>query len=373
MSKIYTSKEEKTAEIISDIFERYGFVYTQPGKFEDYNLYIDNKNFLESDNIITFMGIDGKIQALKPDITLSIVKNIQKNSLNSFEKLYYKDEVFRLSKESQEYKVINQIGVELLGKLDSFSNIEFINLAIETLKAIDEDYILDISHNGFISSLLLKLNLKQNTLSKIMDAIYHKSFHDVENILLSEEVCKEYIEKIKQVIFVQGSLSGKLDSIKPLIDNEQMQSAFDELKEISDTVTLLEAGGNVNLDFSAVGDLRYYNGLVVSGYINGVPNKVLAGGRYDKLMEKLGKKNGALGFAVYLSELFKLEKAGEDKFDIIIYYDFGSNVLLKHVKHFTGMGLKVRTENINARGKNFNADKEYTFLNNVLKEVNANA
>ena len=47
----------------------------------------------------------------------------------------------------------------------------------------------------------------------------------------------------------------------------------------------------------------YYNGVVFSGYIKGLPFRVLSGGRYDALLKRFGRQSGALGFAIYLDEL----------------------------------------------------------------------
>ena len=60
------------------------------------------------------------------------------------------------------------------------------------------------------------------------------------------------------------------------------------------------------LDFSLVSDSNYYNGIIFKGYLEGVPDRVLSGGRYDRLMEKMGKRAKAIGFAVYLDELERI-------------------------------------------------------------------
>nr|MBQ6739232.1 ATP phosphoribosyltransferase regulatory subunit [Synergistaceae bacterium] len=61
----------------------------------------------------------------------------------------------------------------------------------------------------------------------------------------------------------------------------------------------------LRIDFAAVSDLNYYNGLVFQGFIEGIPARILAGGQYDKLMRRMGHKSGAVGFAVYLDMLDK--------------------------------------------------------------------
>ena len=62
----------------------------------------------------------------------------------------------------------------------------------------------------------------------------------------------------------------------------------------------------MQLDFSLVSNLNYYNGILFRGFVEGIPDSVLSGGQYDKLMRKMGKESRAIGFAVYLEELARL-------------------------------------------------------------------
>ena len=61
--------------------------------------------------------------------------------------------------------------------------------------------------------------------------------------------------------------------------------------------------------------MSYYNGIVFKGFISGIPTGILSGGQYDNLMQKMGRKSGAIGFAVYMDELEKLS-VSSDKYDI---------------------------------------------------------
>jgi ATP phosphoribosyltransferase regulatory subunit len=81
------------------------------------------------------------------------------------------------------------------------------------------------------------------------------------------------------------------------------------------------------LDLSIVNDVNYYDGICFKGYIDGIPDSVLSGGRYDKLLARLGKAAGAIGFAVYLD---RLERHGADSaeydVDTVLIYDKGTDV-----------------------------------------------
>lgn len=129
--------------------------------------------------------------------------------------------------------------------------------------------------------------------------------------------------------------------------NEEMQEALDELNSILNALSIEGLECNVNIDFSIVNDMNYYNGIVFKGYIKGIPVSVLSGGRYDKLMRKMGKAGGAVGFAVYLDSLERL-KDSEKKYDVdtVILYDNNTDpfAMMKAVKMLTDSGTTVMAE-----------------------------
>ena len=59
------------------LYERSGFRQYHMSRFEEYGLYQKNRSFLPSEQVITFTDLDGRLLALKPDVTLSIAKNAQ--------------------------------------------------------------------------------------------------------------------------------------------------------------------------------------------------------------------------------------------------------------------------------------------------------
>ena len=76
----------------------------------------------------------------------------------------------------------------------------------------------------------------------------------------------------------------------------------------------------LRLDFSAVGDWNYYNGLLLRGYVEGVPEAILSGGRYDRLVRRLGKRFQAIGFAVYLDLLERIQPPPAYDVDTLLLY-----------------------------------------------------
>jgi ATP phosphoribosyltransferase regulatory subunit len=69
--------------------------------------------------------------------------------------------------------------------------------------------------------------------------------------------------------------------------------------------------------------MRYYDGIVFKGFLNGISEAVLSGGAYDPLMKRMNRRSRAIGFALYLDALEELEgtRAPHDIDVLLIYGD----------------------------------------------------
>ena len=89
-----------------------------------------------------------------------------------------------------------------------------------------------------------------------------------------------------------------------------MREAYAQLKGVLEIIAACGDTDRLYLDFSIMNDMSYYNGIIFRGFVNGIADGVLSGGRYDSLLSKMGKRQGALGFAVYLDLLERLGDPG---------------------------------------------------------------
>lgn len=292
-------------------------------KFEEYSLYLENKNFLASEHVIAFNGLDGKLLALKPDVTLSIVKNT-KASEQSGEKLYYSESVYRLDRKSREYREIGQIGLEMLGGVDAVGTCEVCALALESLSLISEKSVLAVSHMGFLDAVFRSLAVSDSASERLLACLGAGSAHELLRVAQELRLEKEKAELLAALVAFDSDDSVKLSAARALAVTDAAREAERELETILSELSLLGYSGRLHLDFSIVSDRGYYNGIIFAGYIDGVPKAVLSGGRYDRLTEKLGKHISALGFAVYLNELsYYLRSTEEYDADYLLLYREG--------------------------------------------------
>lgn len=348
-AEMLLKKEEQVIFSLRALFEQYGYRKFKMSKFEEYDFYADNRSFLNSETILTFTGLDGKLLALKPDVTLSIVKNT-KGSRENAERVYYNENVYRARKGAGEYKEIMQVGLEYIGEVDAYATLEVLLLAQKSLKAISEEYIMDVSHMGFVAGLMEEIGLPYAQQKAILDCISEKNAHGIRAVCKEAGLTEDMTQKLEALASLYGGLEETLAQAKALCCNEKMEQAVQELEDI---LHCLKIGGNdknVNLDFSIVNDMDYYTGIIFQGFINGVPSSILSGGRYDNLLRKLGKDADAIGFAVYLDLLERFDSA-EREYDVdtLLLYEDGADVaaLAKAAQMLTDNGQSVLVQKKN--------------------------
>ncbi len=335
--------EEKAIFKLRSLYGKYGYTQYKMSKFEEYDLYVRNKDFLVSDSIITFTDTNGKLLALKPDVTLSIIKNTKEQE-GCVQKVYYNENVYRVSKGTSSYKEIMQTGLECLGDIDTFNIYEVLMLACESLKSISDECVLDITHLGILSDVINSTGLSSSASKKVLKCIGDKNLHEIKAICAEESIPSEKTDALINVVSSYGSPSKVIQELKNALSDN---IANVNLKELETITTLLENNGYgdmINIDFSVINNMSYYNGIVFKGFINNIPTGVLSGGEYDKLMKKMGKNSRAIGFAVYLDLLERLTDDGNDyDVDTVILYNENDdiNTLNNAIKMLTDNGKSV--------------------------------
>ena len=294
--------EEKVTMALRSLYTSYGYRPYKMSRFEEYDLYAGNKDFLVSGNVITFTDTDGKLMALKPDVTLSIVKSV-KDTKGAVSRICYDENVFRVSDKSGTFREIMQAGLECIGDVSSVELAEVVSLAQKSLSVISDRSVLTISHMGIVEGFIRELT--EETKQKALNALASRNVPELKSMGL---------DKLAELAGLTGSNE---EIYARLADMAADSASIDELKTI---VSVLDQD-RVRIDFSVLGGMKYYNGITFRGYVDGVPTTVLSGGQYDKLMKRMGKKSRAVGFAVYLDALERLlEDRSEYDVDVVLLY-----------------------------------------------------
>ena len=304
MTDLILKHEEQAVFALRSLYRRYGYAPYKMSRFEEYDLYVRNKDFLVSDQIITFSGDRGKLMALKPDVTLSIVKNAPEEP-GVVQKVYYNENVYR------DYREILQAGLECVGDLSDYEIAEVVLLAVKSLQLLGSTYVLDISHMGLLSAVLESCGLDVRQQKQAMEALRRKNTQALQ-VLCGED--RKAREKLETIASCHGGRE-ELNRVAAVLTTEAEKQAFSQLEDLWRVLEESGCGGNVCLDFSVGNNMGYYSGVVFRGYLPGIASSILSGGQYDKLPRKMGRKAKAIGFAIYLDLLQELYRE-ENPFDV---------------------------------------------------------
>ncbi len=311
--------DERVSIELRGLYQQYGYLPYKVSKFEEYDLYMRNKSFLASEHVLSFSDMDGKLMALKPDITLSIIKN----SPDACEtlKVSYAETVYRVPRGAYGFKEIMQAGLEYIGEVDAYAMSEVLMLAGKSLAAISDRWALDIADLRVISGILENEAIGESERAQLLALIGDKNLHGLSDLCVSMKLSEKTGWYLAQLVTVFGPLEETLTVYEAMALPESCGPALRDLRAMCEAMKLYGLE-HINLDFSVVNDMNYYNGLIFAGFIDGAASGVLSGGRYDHLMRRMGKRSSAIGFAVYLDQLERLmdERPAFDV-DTLITYD----------------------------------------------------
>ena len=295
--------KERASFALRALYEAAGCRKYHMGRFEEYGLYQANRSFLSSEQVITFTDLDGRLLALKPDVTLSIAKTAQPAPGETL-RYYYHENVYRPSAESHTFKEISQMGLEMLGAVGEAQVQQAVCLAARSLDALGAEWVLEVSHMGYLFGLFDALGVPDAARAKLLEKLREKNAHELRAAAGAAGLADAAADILCSVLSLCGSYADTLAKAAALCRNDAMRAAVAELEALA--VPLEKAGGVIRLDMTLAGEMEYYNGLVFQGYLKALPRPLLKGGRYDLLMQKFTPGAGAIGFAVYLDELDRL-------------------------------------------------------------------
>ena len=315
------------AKELNRLYEKYGYKKFKMSKFEPYELYVENKNFLNSNQVISFTDLDGELLALKPDVTLSIMKSGLGQG-----RIYYNENVYR--PKDRHFRESAQTGIEYIGKLNVYAEAEVIMLAVKSLKLFSDEIRIRISDVGLLSDIFEKLSITDT--GRILRLFETKNVAELDVLVSAGEIDENKAEILKNLVNLYRPFE---EGVKRLADESLIGGLLGEdneiiirLKKLASALKAFNVIDSIYLDFSVINSMDYYNGIIFQGAIEGLPFSVLSGGRYDKLAVKMGKDAGAIGFALDLSlvEDYK-EEVSDKSLDYIIIYDEKKDDITKAV------------------------------------------
>ncbi|MCQ2448649.1 MAG: ATP phosphoribosyltransferase, partial [Clostridia bacterium] len=188
------------------------------------------------------------------------------------------------------------------GAIGADEIVEVLAMASAGLEMLSAQSVLSVSDLDVLSQIVGRLSLSGEAVNALYTAIGEKNLPQIEKICAECED-RASVELLKSLVALHGPIKQVLPELKKLLQKADTGNLFEILQRVSE----IPAADQIQLDFSVVGDVNYYNGIVFKGFVQNIPDAVLSGGQYDRLMKKLHRKSRAIGFAVYTDALERMD------------------------------------------------------------------
>ena len=340
-----------------EILERYNFEEIILPTVEYTKLFtrsIGEATDIVEKEMFTFTDKGGRDIALRPEGTAGVVRAYIENKLyadGTYKKLYYEGSMFRHERPQKgRYREFHQIGAEVLGTLNPMADAEVIKISDDILKALKVDARIEINSLGC-----------KKCRPKYREALLEYLKQHKEELC---EDCQRRLERNPLRI-----LDCKVEGCQLIAKNapkitdylcEECKTHYEGVKKYLNAL-----GVKYEENPYLVRGLDYYSKTVFECVSEELGKTVIAGGRYDYLVEELGgPPTPALGFAAGVERLMLLVKELPPKPPLVLVIPFGGErekeEALKIAQKLRSAG--IRTELSYREGK---IRKQFEFANKI--------
>ena len=241
--------------------------------------------------------LTGKTLSIRPDISEQASRiDAYRIASKDVVRLCYAGEVVkkRSSKVLRSRTTI-QVGAEIFGDSSIESDLESINLMIQSLQEVGlKDITLSLGHAGF-TELILSLfkDLDDSKFSQLEEALIKKSKSDIANIISSDNKNLPMIMDLCDMYGEEEIIEEAKNTYKDL--GNKAISYLDHLNKIVKALNF-DQSVKIHIDIGEVQGFKYHNGIVFSAYSGSAGYALAKGGRYDGLRKTEEEDRPAIGF-----------------------------------------------------------------------------
>ena len=189
--------------------------------------------------------------------------------------------------------------------MDEAVTAQAVSLAIQSLALTGREYVLEVSHMGFVTGLFDAVGAPETIRPQLFICIQNRNWHELQEYAAAAGLSKQGIDALCKLGNLSGTWEDVLARAEALALNAAMGAVLSELRTLCESLS--GQTEHLKLELSLVNDMKYYNGIVLQGFLVGLPRAVLKGGRYDPLAAQFRPGTRAIGYALYLDALNRLD------------------------------------------------------------------
>lgn len=286
---------------VAELFKGFGYSEVVTPGIEFYDVFSGSSRHFQQERLYKLTDSKGRLITMRPDSTIPIARLAATRLKNAKLplRLYYNQAVYEnnalLKGRSDE---VVQSGIELIGGENiKRADYEALCMAAYALAEFDkENFRLELGHIGYFKELVARLDVDDSVREEIRLLISQKNYPALNDLLkgIGENPITHTLEQLP------GLFGGEevFDKAAELYTDDKINKILEHLKEVYHRISAIGYEGKVSVDLGIVSHTDYYTGIVFKGYLSGVGQSVLRGGRYDGLLAEFNSPCPAVGFGV---------------------------------------------------------------------------
>ncbi|KAI5148980.1 histidyl-tRNA synthetase [Nematocida ausubeli] len=395
---------DRIIQEVQEIYQKRGGVSLDTPTFEIKSILM-NKYGEDSKLIYDLADQGGEICALRYDLTVPLARHLAMTKTVKM-KRYHTAKVFRRDQPALSkgrYREFYQSDFDIVGEYAHMAaDAEIVSTACSILENFSKDVPADrnalyirINHKKLVDSLMEVCGVDKSLAGPIgsaIDKLDKLPWEEVAEEMRKKGATEEAVEGIKEFIQIKGSFN--ILSVlkeKSIGQTESGKEALRDLQRLHELLVVYGVDDKIVLDVSLIRGLEYYTGILLEGGYTGIEGTLVAGGRYDGLVNsilagctegsslvkdvnaKLKVKNKkekpakrideikCVGISLGVSRLFSLVEGNDKKTHTeVVVCSVGSNLLEERIR----MCIYLRNHGINTEyfmgeSSNFTRHSEY--------------
>jgi ATP phosphoribosyltransferase regulatory subunit len=302
----------KVEDVAMSVFADWHYEEVITPSVDYYDLFEQGMGQREAQRGFRFTDNDGRLLALRPDVTSSVARMAATLLADRPRPLRfcYAAPVFRQQTQSHaEWRRENtQLGCELIGS--DGNDLEVLRLAAEILSRLElrSKYCITINNVEIFNGVAANLNLEPRAREELRRLIDTRQGAELQQFLhdCGGGEARAFLRPTQ--------LTGKRDVIQTArgaITNARSAAALDSLEVLWTAIESHGLADSFEIDLGDVSSLDYYTGSSLKVFVHGAGSSVGRGGRYDGLTGSFGRAEPAVGFVLNLDALTEvLGRAG---------------------------------------------------------------
>ncbi|WP_274952684.1 ATP phosphoribosyltransferase regulatory subunit [Angelakisella massiliensis] len=286
---------------LTELYHRRGYRQIITPGVEFYDVFTLPSSGFPQDSMYKLSDNRSRLMVLRPDCTIPIAR-LAATRLAGMAKplrIYYAQNVYRMEQSLRgRLSEIWQAGVELIGDCSLRSDLEMVELAASSLAGLGPGSRIELCHIGYFRAVIGSLEADTDTKEEIRQCVEQKNYAALGNILdrFPGDPAAAALRKLPRLFGGEEVF----EEAAALFGENGAAESLGYLRDIYEALCRLGLSDQILIDLGLVNQAEYYTGIVFRGYLDGVGEPVLSGGRYDNLLRDFGEPCPAIGFAVEL-------------------------------------------------------------------------